>query len=101
MHFVIFGLTISSSWGNGHATLWRGLVKAMTERGHTVSFYERNVPYYAMTRDGWCCPAGALLHLYGSLDEVRSKAKRDLDAADIALWTSYCPEGALVSEMVL
>lgn len=25
MKFVIFGLTISSSWGNDHATLWRGL----------------------------------------------------------------------------
>jgi spore maturation protein CgeB len=101
MHFVIFGLSISSSWGNGHATLWRGLVKAMTERGHTVSFYEKDVPYYATTRDGWCCPAGAVLHLYSSLDEVRSRAMRDLDSADLALWTSYCPEGARVSEMIL
>jgi hypothetical protein len=25
MKLVIFGLTVSSSWGNGHATLWRAL----------------------------------------------------------------------------
>jgi spore maturation protein CgeB len=45
MHFVVFGLCISSSWGNGHATLWRGLVKALVCRGHTLSFYEKDVPY--------------------------------------------------------
>jgi spore maturation protein CgeB len=101
MHFVIFGLSISSSWGNGHATLWRGMVNAMTKRGHTVSFYEKDVPYYATTRDGWGCPTGATLHLYKSLDEIQGKAMQDMDAADLALWTSYCPEGALVSEMVL
>src|SRR3954447_12234782 len=43
---VIFGLTISSSWGNGHATLWRGLCKALARRGHRVVFFERDVSYY-------------------------------------------------------
>jgi spore maturation protein CgeB len=38
MHFVIFGLTLSSSWGNGHATLWRGLLQALAARGHTIVF---------------------------------------------------------------
>jgi spore maturation protein CgeB len=85
MHFVIFGLSISSSWGNGHATLWRGMVNAMTKRGHTVSFYEKDVPYYATTRDGWGCPTGATLHLYKSLDEIQGKAMQDMDAADLAL----------------
>ena len=27
MRFVVFGLTVSSSRGNGHATLWRGLAE--------------------------------------------------------------------------
>jgi spore maturation protein CgeB len=48
---VVFGLTVSSSWGNGHATLWRGLIRALARRGWSVVFYERNVPYYAGTRD--------------------------------------------------
>ncbi|HXE05553.1 MAG TPA: hypothetical protein VN579_06165 [Bryobacteraceae bacterium] len=47
MHLVIFGLTISSSWGNGHATLWRALVKALARRRHTVTFFEHYLPYYA------------------------------------------------------
>lgn len=101
MHFVIFGLTISSSWGNGHATLWRGMVRAMTKSGHSVSFYEKDVPYYATTRDGWRCPDGVTLQIYRSLDEIRSVALRDLDCADLALWTSYCPDGSAVAEMVL
>ena len=58
MHIVIFGLTISSSWGNGHATLWRSLVKAMLARNHTVSFYERDVPYYRQQRDLHELPTG-------------------------------------------
>ncbi|MGN6384888.1 MAG: glycosyltransferase, partial [Verrucomicrobiota bacterium] len=51
MKFVIFGLTVSSSWGNGHATLWRALCKALGQRGHTIHFFERDVPYYAAHRD--------------------------------------------------
>ena len=45
MRIVVFGLTVSSSWGNGHATLWRGLIRALPRRGHAVTFFERGVPY--------------------------------------------------------
>ena len=51
MKLVIFGLTVSSSWGNGHATLWRGLLRALAKRGHIVVFFERDAPYYAAHRD--------------------------------------------------
>jgi len=51
MKLVFFGLTISSSWGNGHATLLRGLFKALTARRHRIAFFERDVPYYAAHRD--------------------------------------------------
>ncbi|MGH9587562.1 MAG: glycosyltransferase, partial [Acidobacteriaceae bacterium] len=88
MHLVIFGLTISSSWGNGHATLWRSLLKAMRRRGHTAAFYEKNVSYYANARDGWAPPPGIELRLYDSLKEVGSEVKRDLSIADVALCTS-------------
>ncbi len=101
MHLVIFGLSISSSWGNGHATLWRSLVKAMLRRGHTVNFYERDVPYYASTRDLWELPPGGRLCLYASLDEIRAEARRDLDDADLALCTSYCPDGSAACELIL
>ena len=101
MHIVIFGLTISSSWGNGHATLWRSLVRAMLRRGHTVSFYERDVPYYAANRDLHELPVGGRLHLYTSLDEVRGEAQRDCDRADLALATSFCPDGPDACRLIL
>ncbi len=60
MKLVIFGLTVSSSWGSGHATLWRGLLRAFVARGHEVVFYERDVPYYAGHRDLRELPGGEL-----------------------------------------
>lgn len=100
MRFIIFGLSISSSWGNGHATLWRSLLKAMAARGHSAVFYEKDVPYYATTRDGWVCPKGIELRLYSSLDDIRDEAMREMAGADVALCTSYCPEGGRVAEMI-
>jgi hypothetical protein len=50
VELVVFGLTISSSWGNGHATLWRGLASALSRLGHSVTFFERDLPYYAPHR---------------------------------------------------
>lgn len=101
MRFVIFGLTVTSSWGNGHATLWRSLLKAMSRRGHKVTFYEKNVSYYADTRDGWVPPAGTMLRLYNSLRDVAHDVSRDLDSADVAICTSYCPDGLDASRMIL
>jgi spore maturation protein CgeB len=101
MHLVIFGLTVSSSWGNGHATLWRSLIKAMLRRGHTVSFYERDLPYYASARDLHNLPSGGNLYVYNRLDDIRANAKRDLAHADLALCTSYCPDGAAAGALIL
>ncbi|MBW3628658.1 MAG: glycosyltransferase [Gemmatimonadetes bacterium] len=100
MKLVIFGLTITSSWGNGHATLWRGLCRALIRRGHDVVFFERDVPYYATNRDLHELPGGAL-HLYSSWDEVRSLAQRELEGAEVAIVTSYCVDGVDASELVL
>jgi spore maturation protein CgeB len=100
MHIVIFGLSISSSWGNGHATLWRALVKAMLRRGHTVNFYEKDVPYYAAERDLHALPEGAKLRLYSSFEEVCQEAERDLNNADLAMCTSFCPDGPAASNLI-
>lgn len=100
MHFVIFGLTVSSSWGNGHATLWRGLLKAMNRRGHTAKFYERDVPYYASARDDWPTPDGVNVRLFNSFEDVRQEIARDLACADVAMVTSYCQDGPAASQMI-
>lgn len=101
MRFVIFGLSVSSSWGNGHATLWRGLLKALVTRGHTITFYEKDVPYYAETRDGWPLPEGVKLRLFSSLADIRDEVNCELSEADVAMVTSYCGEGAIACDLVL
>ena len=100
MKLVIFGLTISSSWGNGHATLWRGLCRALAKSGHRVVFFERDVPYYAIHRDLRELP-GTDLRLYPSWEEVLAAARREVADADAAMVTSYCPDGVAASELVL
>ena len=100
MKFVVFGLTISSSWGNGHATLWRGLCRGLHAHGHRVVFYERDVPYYAAYRDA-PDPKGCDLRLYESWDEVVLDASREIRDADVAMVTSYCPDAREASDFIL
>ena len=100
MKFVVFGLTISSSWGNGHATLWRGLCSALGNRGHRVIFYERDVHYYASTRD-YGEIAGCQLRLYSAWEAITASAGAELNGADVAIVTSYCPDGIAATRLVL
>ena len=100
MKITVFGLSVSSSWGNGHATLWRGLLKALHRRGHKVVFFERDVPYYAQNRDLFEIPGGELV-LYADWDEARALAARHLSDSDVGMVTSYCPDGVAAAEAVL
>lgn len=100
MKLVVFGLTVSSSWGNGHATLWRGLIRALGKLGHRVVFFERDAPYYAEHRDLLDLPGGELV-LYGSWDEARRRAEQNLAEADAAVVTSYCPDAIPACDAVL
>jgi spore maturation protein CgeB len=100
MKLVIFGLTISSSWGNGHATIWRGLCRALSRRGARIVFFERDVPYYSAHRDLSELPGGEL-ELYSTWEAVWSRAQRQLADADVAIVSSYCPDGVAASELVL
>jgi spore maturation protein CgeB len=100
MKLVIFGLTVSSSWGNGHATLWRGLCRALAEQKHQVVFFERDVPYYAEHRDLHQLPGGDL-RLYSQWEDNLSAARRELADADVAMVTSFCPDGLAATELVL
>ncbi|MCK1360917.1 glycosyltransferase [Bradyrhizobium sp. 199] len=100
MKIVIFGLTISSSWGNGHATLWRGLCKHLARSGHHVVFFERDVPYYAGARDLHELPGGEL-RLFSSWEDVRPNASDAVRNADVAIVTSYCPDGLAATDLIL
>jgi spore maturation protein CgeB len=100
MKLVIFGLSVSSSWGNGHATIWRGLCAALRHRGHYVVFFERDVPYYASTRDLFDLPGNRLI-LYENWETILPTVMRELDDADVAMVTSYCPDALAATERVL
>jgi spore maturation protein CgeB len=100
MRLVIFGLTVSSSWGNGHATLWRGLCNALARQGHDVTFFERDVSYYANHRD-LLWPKSYKLVLYPSWPEVNSLAKSAVFESDVTVVTSYCPDAPAACALVL
>ncbi|MFL5296901.1 MAG: glycosyltransferase [Phenylobacterium sp.] len=99
MKLAVFGLTVSSSWGNGHATLWRGLIRALGRRGCEVVFFERDVAYYAAHRDLTEIP-GARVVLYPDWATVAAEAAREVSEADAALVTSYCPDGPAACDLV-
>jgi spore maturation protein CgeB len=100
MKLVIFGLTISSSWGNGHATVWRGLCRELARLGHQVVFFEKNVAYYAAHRDFQDIPGGKLI-LYDTWSDALPQALQHLTDAEVAIVTSYCPDGIAATELVL
>ena len=100
MRLAIFGLTLSSSWGNGHATLWRGLCKSLSRHGHSVTFFERDTPYYASHRD-LASPDLYSFKLYNSWEDVRHSALDVVQNCDAAIITSYCPDAKEACKLVL
>jgi spore maturation protein CgeB len=100
MKIIIFGLTVSSSWANGHATLWRGLCRALHAKGHLIVFYERDVPYYAGARDYVEIPGGELV-LYQDWPGVQERVVKDVTDADVAMVTSYCPDAIPATRLVV
>lgn len=100
LKIVILGLSITSSWGNGHATTYRGLVRELCARGHDVLFLERNVPWYAENRDLPLPPYGRTI-LYSDLAELKDTFYYDISSADVVVVGSYVPQGIEVGEWVL
>lgn len=100
MNIVIFGLSITSSWGNGHAVTYRGLVRALAARGHSVLFLERDTPWYAASRDlpepPYCETA-----LYRRIKDIPARCVQAVREADLVVVGSYVPRGVQVGRFVL
>ena len=92
MKIVVFGLSITSAWGNGHATTFRALFEALHRRGHDITFYEKDVEWYASNRD-LPEPPYCKLRLYEDWTEIVAEARRELADADVGLVGSYFPDG--------
>ena len=99
MRIAIFGLSISSSWGNGHATTYRALVRELCARGEAVTFFERDVEWYAQNRDLPAPPYGRTV-LYASLPELQDRFASEVRQADLVMIGSYVPEGAELGRWV-
>jgi len=98
MKLVVLGLSLSSSWGNGHATTFRALLEAFVLRGHEVLFLERDVPWYANQRD-LLDPAWCRLEFYRDLDDLQ-RFDDVIGCADAVIVGSYVPDGVAVGERV-
>lgn len=94
---AILGLSITSSWGNGHASTWRALVRELVRRGHDVHFLERDVPWYRHARDLPRPPWGHTA-LYTGLETLREHHARLLSEADVVVVGSYVPDGAAICD---
>lgn len=84
LRIVIIGLSITSSWGNGHATTYRGLVRELVMRGHDVLFLEHDKPWYAASRDMLSPPWGST-RLYTSVDRLKRDYARQVESADLVI----------------
>ncbi len=99
MKLVVLGLSLSSSWGNGHATTYRSLLKAFAARGHEVTFLERDVPWYSGPARDLADPDFCRLVFYRELGDLQHH--RDLIAgADAVIVGSYVPDGVAVGDFV-
>jgi spore maturation protein CgeB len=98
MRLVVLGLTLSSSWGNGHATTYRALIKAFSERGHHVAFLERDQHWYAAQRD---LPDPDFCHLrfYDEVDDL-TLFENLIAEADAVIVGSYVPDGTEIAKFV-
>ena len=99
MRIAILGLSITSSWGNGHAVTYRALVRGLVERGHDVLFLERDMPWYAENRDLPQPPYGRTV-LYSSVAELKDRYRSEIRDADLVIVGSYVPQGVAVGEWV-
>lgn len=100
MNIVIIGLSVTSSWGNGHATTYRSLMKGLKKRGHSVLFLERDMPWYSSNRD-MPTPEFCRLSLYDSVAQLRESFSAEIEQADLVITGSYVPDGIQIIEFVL
>ncbi|WP_366552725.1 CgeB family protein [Aquibaculum sediminis] len=100
LSLVFIGLSLSSSWGNGHATNYRALLRALHARGHDLTFLERDQPWYAANRD-LPQPDFCRLAFYRDLRELKREHARVIAQADAVVLGSYLADGPEVARIVL
>jgi spore maturation protein CgeB len=100
MKLTIFGLSITSSWGNGHATTFRALCQALHRRGHRIVFFEHNLEWYQNNRD-LPQPPYCEVKLFEDWNKALPQVRTELEDSDVAMIGSYFPDGIAALEEVL
>ncbi len=100
MKIIVFGLSVTSSWGNGHATTYRALLAALHDRGHQIVFYEKDEEWYASNRD-LPSPHFCELRLFQNWKDISAEVRRELCDAEAAVLGSFFPEGILAAQEII
>ncbi len=100
MKITIFGLSITSSWGNGHATTFRALCQALHRRGHRIVFFEHNLEWYQNNRD-LPHPDYCEVKIFENWKEILPAVRAELRDSDVAMVGSYFPDGIAALEEIL
>jgi len=100
MKITIFGLSVTSSWGNGHATTFRALCSALHARGHRIVFFEREVEWYRNNRD-LPEPPFCSMRFYDDWKTALPTVRGELQDSDFAMVGSYFPDGIAALDEVL
>ncbi len=100
MKIVVYGLTITSSWGNGHATTYRSLLKALARRGHQVHFIEKDVEWYRSNRD-LPRPEFCTVHLYDDWQADSDCMLATSADADVVIIGSYFSDAIAATRALL
>lgn len=100
LKIVVFGLSVTSSWGNGHATTYRALFAALHRRKHRIIFFEKDEEWYASNRD-LANPEFCEVRLFNDWRSVLPSVRRELGDCDVAMLGSFFPEGIRAAQEII
>lgn len=87
MKFAFFGSSLVSAYWNGAATYYRGIIKAMNDRGHSIVFYEPDAYDRQKNRD-IADPDYAAIRVYDADEGAIFAALEETRDADVIVKTS-------------
>jgi spore maturation protein CgeB len=99
LKIVMLGPPLASSFGNGAAATYRGLVRELGARGHEVLFLERGPEREGARREG-TKPVPGRVEVYPNLKELKNRHAAAVRDADFVLVGSHIAEGIEIGDWV-